>query len=64
MIKNYESLQRFCLDDKIIVVTGGTGILGSMYCKWLAEAGGTVIVADLDIAKCEKLAENITAATG
>lgn len=63
MIKDHDSVQRFCLDDKVVVVTGGTGILGSLYCMRLAEAGAKVVVADLDQTKCEKLAEKITKAT-
>lgn len=60
----YKSLQRFHLDDKIIVVTGGTGILGKLYCRRLSEAGAKVIIADLDAGKCEKLADDITKDTG
>lgn len=34
----------FSLNDKIIVVTGGTGILGYSFIKGIAEAGGTVAI--------------------
>ncbi len=64
MSEMHKSLQRFCLDGKIIVVTGGTGILGTLYCRRLAEAGAKVVVADLDSVKCEALAADITATTG
>jgi len=64
MSEKYKSLTRFCLDHKVVIVTGGTGILGSIYCQRLAEAGATVIVADLDMEKCERLAETITKSTG
>lgn len=57
---NYKSLKRFCLDKKYVVVTGGTGLLGSLYCRRLAEAGARVIIADIDQLKCRQLAEEIT----
>jgi NAD(P)-dependent dehydrogenase (short-subunit alcohol dehydrogenase family) len=50
---------RFDLDGKVAVVTGGTGILGSLYCRSLAEAGASVIIADLDPVRCDQLAAEI-----
>lgn len=35
---------RFSLQDKVIVVTGGTGILGNSFVNGIAEAGGTVVI--------------------
>lgn len=64
MDNTHKSLQRFYLDNKVVVVTGGTGILGSLYCRRLAEAGAKVIISDLDVNKCNKLAEDIAASTG
>ena len=32
----------FSLEDQVIVVTGGTGILGAGFVKAIANAGGTV----------------------
>ena len=49
----------FSLDNKIVVVTGGTGILGSLYCHRLAEAGARVVISDLRQDLCEKLASKI-----
>lgn len=51
--------KKFDLTDKVIVVTGGTGILGSLYCRRLAEAGAKVVIADLDQDKCVTLAKEI-----
>lgn len=55
---------RFSLGGKVAVVTGGAGILGSLYCKSLSEAGAKVVVADLDAERCKKLASDITEKTG
>lgn len=54
----------FDLSGKVAVVTGGTGILGTLYCHRLAEAGARVIVADLSPDQCNNLAEEITRKTG
>lgn len=47
------------LTGKTAVITGGTGILGSLYCRRMAEAGASVVVADLDQKRCTDLAEEI-----
>ena len=60
----YKALKRFSLENKIIVLTGATGILGTLYSKQLAEAGGTIIISDLVQENCEKLAVEITKETG
>lgn len=41
-------LQRFRLDGRVALVTGGAGILGRHFCGVLAEAGARVIVADIN----------------
>ncbi|HAT2115964.1 TPA: SDR family oxidoreductase [Legionella pneumophila] len=51
-----EPLSMFDMQDKVVVVTGGTGILGSTYCECLVNTGATVIIADLSQDKCDKLA--------
>ncbi|MFN8414531.1 MAG: SDR family oxidoreductase [Anaerolineales bacterium] len=38
---------KFSLKDRVAVVTGGGGQLGTEFCKTLAEAGAAVVVADL-----------------
>lgn len=59
-----KSVERFNLSGKTVIVTGGTGILGSRYCRYLAEAGARVIISDLDQAKCNALAEEVSEITG
>ena len=36
------------LAEKVVVVTGGLGLLGRSHCRGLAQAGARVVVADLD----------------
>jgi NAD(P)-dependent dehydrogenase (short-subunit alcohol dehydrogenase family) len=52
------------LNEKIIVVTGGAGLLGSNFCSVIAEQGGTAIIAELDIESAEVVAEKIQANGG
>lgn len=59
-----KGIERFNLSNKTVIVTGGTGILGSLYCRRLAEAGAQVVIADLDQEKCDALADEVTNCTG
>ena len=38
----------FDLTDKVAVITGGAGGIGVVYAEALAEAGASVVVADVD----------------
>ena len=42
-------------DDKLAVVTGATGHIGSAFCKEFAELGGTCLLLDRDGAELEEL---------
>lgn len=37
------------LKNKVVVVTGGAGLLGREFCKMIAENGGIAIMADYDV---------------
>jgi NAD(P)-dependent dehydrogenase (short-subunit alcohol dehydrogenase family) len=50
------------LNGKIVVVTGGAGLLGRAFVHKVAEQGGTVIVADKDRAAAAAVAEQCVAA--
>jgi NAD(P)-dependent dehydrogenase (short-subunit alcohol dehydrogenase family) len=52
------------LTEKIIVVTGGAGLLGRHFCAAIAKQGGSVIVADLNLAAAEQVVEQIKADGG
>jgi NAD(P)-dependent dehydrogenase (short-subunit alcohol dehydrogenase family) len=47
------------LADKIIVVTGGAGLLGRTFSAAIAREGGTAVVADRDIEGARRIAEEI-----
>jgi NAD(P)-dependent dehydrogenase (short-subunit alcohol dehydrogenase family) len=52
------------LNEKVIVVTGGAGLLGRRFCVAVAGQGGLAIAADVDRAAAERVAEEITASGG
>jgi NAD(P)-dependent dehydrogenase (short-subunit alcohol dehydrogenase family) len=54
----------FRLDGKVVVVTGGAGILGRGYCRALAQRGADVVVADIDQSVCDDLAIQLSEQTG
>lgn len=47
------------LKDKVIIVTGGAGGIGSATCKRLAEEGAKVAVFDLNLAAAQSLVNDI-----
>jgi 2-deoxy-D-gluconate 3-dehydrogenase len=53
-------MDKFNLTEKVSVVTGGGGLLGKEFCRTLAEAGASVVVADLNEEAAGKMAEGLT----
>lgn len=49
----------FDIRDRVVVVTGGAGILGRSICEYLAEQGAKVVVLDRDEQAGESLAASI-----
>lgn len=52
------------LNGKVIIVTGGSGVIGSAICKRLAKDGAKVVVAARTLDKLEAVAAEIKAAGG
>ena len=52
-------LDRFRLDERVAVVTGGAGLLGREFSRTLAAAGARVVVADVKRAEGEALASSL-----
>jgi NAD(P)-dependent dehydrogenase (short-subunit alcohol dehydrogenase family) len=52
------------LKDKIIIVTGGTGILGGSFCKAIAAEGGTVCILGRNAEVAQARAEEIKQSGG
>lgn len=52
--------EKFDLTGQVAVVTGGVGLLGSEFCRTLAEAGAAVVVVDLNGDAAAKVAESLT----
>jgi meso-butanediol dehydrogenase/(S,S)-butanediol dehydrogenase/diacetyl reductase len=52
------------VQDKVVIVTGGAGGIGSAACRAIAAEGGKIVVADRDAAAAESVAAEITANGG
>ena len=52
--------EKFDLSGRVAIVTGGVGLLGSEFCKTLAEAGATVAVVDLNASASQAVADTLT----
>jgi len=52
---------KFDLSGRTAIVTGGAGLLGAEFCRTLAEAGASVIVADLDDGAADRVVSALLA---
>ena len=51
---------KFDLSGRIAIVTGGVGLLGTEFCRTLAEAGAAVAVVDLNASAAQGTADSLT----
>jgi NAD(P)-dependent dehydrogenase (short-subunit alcohol dehydrogenase family) len=52
-------MERFSLAEKVIIITGGAGLLGSKHAEAVAEAGGIPVLLDINEDKLETVAGKI-----
>ena len=56
------AMERFSLNNRVAVITGGAGKLGVHHAEAIMEAGGSVVLLDINVEKlrlaCEKLSMN------
>lgn len=54
----------FSIQDQVIAMTGGAGVLGAALCKGLAQRGARLVILDYALEPAQKLAAQITADGG
>ena len=59
IVNTKKSGELFSLANKVVVVTGGAGLLGQVFCQALADVGAHVAIVDLDLASAETVAKRI-----
>ena len=52
--------ERFSLKDRVIVITGGAGLLGTQHAEAVAEAGGKPVLLDINQAALDTAVERIS----
>lgn len=54
----------FSLKNRVALITGGAGTLGKQYGATLAAAGAHVVIGDISLESCQKVAEQISHESG
>ena len=59
IVNTKKSGELFSLANKVVIVTGGAGLLGQVFCQALVDVGAHVAIVDLDLASAETAAKKI-----
>ena len=59
IVNTKKSGELFSLANNVVVVTGGAGLLGQVFCQALVDVGAHVAIVDLDLASAETAAKKI-----
>ena len=51
--------EKFDLTGKVIVISGGCGLIGRAFCEAVAQFGGHVVVADIALSKPDEFAKSL-----
>ena len=51
----------FDVNDKVIIITGGAGYLGSQYAEGLSQHGANIVIADRNFKECKKIVSSLEA---
>lgn len=49
----------FDISDRVVIITGASGLLGSQYAEGLSQAGANVVLADINYDGCKQLASKL-----
>jgi NAD(P)-dependent dehydrogenase (short-subunit alcohol dehydrogenase family) len=55
IVDTKKSGELFSLANKVVVVTGGAGLLGQVFCQALVDVGAHIAIVDLDLASAETI---------
>jgi len=59
-----DQINRFDVSGRVIIITGGAGLLGASYCRTLASVGALPVVVDINGMAARDLAQEIASKSG